>query len=84
MELRRAAGLTQREVSIALDVTESTVRRWEKRGSIPHLPLDKVKLLTELYQCTLDDLVMAFSGSPGSDGGDSAINSSDDEFPLAS
>lgn len=61
MELRKAAGLTQRDVCIALDVTEYTVRRWEKKKQIPHLPIHKVQLLTELYNCTLQDLVDAFT-----------------------
>jgi DNA-binding transcriptional regulator YiaG len=31
MELRQRVGLTQRQVSAALDVSETTVRRWEKK-----------------------------------------------------
>jgi putative transcriptional regulator len=60
MELRQSAGLTQRQVSVALDVAESTIRRWEKKTTMPHLPLDKVKLLTKMYNCTFDQLVDAF------------------------
>ena len=67
MKLRQSVGLTQRDVSIALDVSETTVRRWEKKSNMPHLPINKVKLLTNLYNCTLDDLVEAFSPESSGD-----------------
>jgi DNA-binding XRE family transcriptional regulator len=66
MELRQRVGLTQRQVSVALDVSETTVRRWEKKTTMPHLPLDKVKLLTQMYECTFDELVDAFVLNPQS------------------
>jgi transcriptional regulator with XRE-family HTH domain len=70
MELRQRVGLTQRQVSVALDVSETTVRRWEKKTTMPHLPLDKVKLLTQMYQCTFDELVDAFVLNPQSNLGE--------------
>jgi transcriptional regulator with XRE-family HTH domain len=60
MQLRRNVGLTQEQVAFALGVATSSVRRWEKKGDVPHLPLNKVKLLADLYQCSLDDLVAAY------------------------
>jgi hypothetical protein len=33
---------------------------------MPHLPLDKVKLLTQMYECTFDELVDAFVLNPQS------------------
>jgi transcriptional regulator with XRE-family HTH domain len=58
--LRKRAGLTQRAVSVALDVREGTVGDWERGNAEPRLPLSKVRKLIELYQCTLDELIDAF------------------------
>lgn len=59
-DLRLRAGLTQRAVSVALDVRENTVGDWERGNAEPRLPLSKVRKLIELYQCTLDELIDAF------------------------
>ena len=63
--LRANAGLTLRTVSSKIDVAESTIRNWEKGRNEPQLRLWQVKTLTELYQCSLDDLVLAVSNSMG-------------------
>lgn len=62
MSLRKRAGLTQRQVAQALDIQVQTVGTWEK-GGIPHLPPSKVKKLCEVFNCTLDDLIVAFEES---------------------
>jgi transcriptional regulator with XRE-family HTH domain len=59
-DLRERAGLTQRDVSIALDVRQSTVSDWERGIVEPRLPLSKVRILVALYKCTFDDLVDSF------------------------
>ncbi len=59
MYLRKRAGLTQRKVAQVLDIRPQTVGEWEK-GGIPHLPPSKMKLLCEVYDCTLDELIEAF------------------------
>ena len=61
--LRANAGLTLRAVSSKIDVAESTIRNWEKGRNEPQLRLWQVKMLTELYQCSLDDLLLAVSNS---------------------
>ena len=61
--LRQNAGLTAQSVAQALDVAESTVRNWDKGRSEPKLKLGQVKRLTELYQCSLDDLLEAIANS---------------------
>lgn len=63
--LRNRAGLSQREVAQKLDIRSQTVAGWEK-GGIPHLPPSKMKLLCELYQSTLDDLIEVFENSSNS------------------
>lgn len=63
-------GLTQRQVAQALDIRESTISDWERRVSIPHLPLSKTKRLLELYQCSLEELIEAFEPRPNNVGGE--------------
>jgi transcriptional regulator with XRE-family HTH domain len=60
VKLRQRVGLTQRQVAQALDVRQSTVSDWERGISVPNLPPSKVKLMLEIYQCTLDELIEAF------------------------
>jgi transcriptional regulator with XRE-family HTH domain len=67
VNLRRRIGLTQRQVAQALDVRQSTVSDWERGVSIPNVPLSKVKLMLQIYQCTLDELIEAFEHSRSGD-----------------
>lgn len=60
MKLRERVGLTQRQVSVALDKRQSTISDWERGITSPRLTLKEVKGLLELYNCTLDDLINAF------------------------
>jgi DNA-binding XRE family transcriptional regulator len=59
-ELRERKNLSRRKVSVALDVAESTVVRWETGVVKPHLPLQKVKTMMELFQCDFITLYEAF------------------------
>jgi len=43
-DLRKRAGLTQREISIAMDVTVTTVSQWETGARRPRLYLFSVVL----------------------------------------
>ena len=63
MELRERAGLTQRQVAVALDVREATVSGWERGKSSLKLSPSRMKQLLNLYGCTLDELIEAFDGS---------------------
>lgn len=63
MKLRKRAKLTQRQVAQALDIRQSTVSDWERGLSIPHLPPSKLKLMMEVYRCTIDELIEAFEDS---------------------
>ncbi len=60
VKLRQRIGLTQRQVAQALDIRQSTVSDWERGISIPNLPPSKIKLMLEIYQCSLDELIEAF------------------------
>jgi putative transcriptional regulator len=59
--LRKKAGLTVRAVSIALDVDQTTVTRWEAGISSPTLSLKQVSTLMKLYGCSIDQLDQAFT-----------------------
>lgn len=59
-ELRERKNLTRRNICSALDVSEMTVSRWENGSYKPHLPLAKVKLMLELFDCDFMTLYEAF------------------------
>jgi len=53
-ERRKAAGLGQGQVAEVLDVTQSTVSKWELGWAIPDLPT--VLALADLLNFSVDDL----------------------------
>ena len=59
VNLRKQAGLTQRQVAEALGLTVTTISSWETGVKEPRLDFVQTKKLTELYQCSLDDLAEA-------------------------
>jgi transcriptional regulator with XRE-family HTH domain len=59
-QLRESRKLTLRKVATALDVAESTVSRWEAGSVRPHLPLDKVDIMLDLFDCDFKTLFNAF------------------------
>lgn len=54
-ELRRAKGLTQKELAEALHVSRQAISRWEVGTAVPSL--DNLTYLSRLYGVPLDDLV---------------------------
>lgn len=59
VNLRKQAGLTQKQVAEALGLTVATISYWETGVKEPRLDFVQTKKLTELYQCSLDDLAEA-------------------------
>ena len=55
-ELRKEKGLSQEELAGHLEVTRQTVSKWELGDSTPDL--DKLVLLAELFEISLDELVL--------------------------
>lgn len=55
-ELRQAKGITQREMAIALDVTETTIYNWEK-GINGSTWIERVIKLCEILNCEPKDLL---------------------------
>lgn len=62
--LRRANGLTQRELAEKLNVSDKAVSRWERDESLPDLTL--IPALAEIFSVTSDELLRGerASGAP--------------------
>lgn len=59
LKLRERAGLTQRRMAIALDVTDNTISAWETGRHEPRLTIPQMKLLMEVLNCSFEDLLQA-------------------------
>lgn len=55
-ELRKQKGLSQEELANRLNVTRQTVSKWEVGDSTPDM--DKLAALGELFEISLDELVL--------------------------
>ena len=53
--LRRAAGMTQRDLAEQLNVSDKAVSRWERDESAPDLTL--LPLIADLFGITVDELL---------------------------
>ena len=58
-KLRQQVGLTQQELANAIGVTQKTISIWEKGAVEPKLTFEQTKLLMEVLNCTLDQLIIA-------------------------
>jgi DNA-binding XRE family transcriptional regulator len=58
---RQRVGMTQRELAIALDMTEVTVQNWE-RGRVGAMQIQRVVGLCGLLDCTVEALVTQSEG----------------------
>jgi transcriptional regulator with XRE-family HTH domain len=59
-QLRESRNLTIRKVATAMDVAESTIYRWETGIVKPQLPLEKVQIMLDLFECDWSTLYAAF------------------------
>lgn len=57
---RKRAGLLQREVADALDVSMGTVAMWDTGRNLPRAAL--LPKLAELYHCTIEELLSDDAG----------------------
>lgn len=62
--LRRANGMTQRELAERLNVSDKTVSRWERDEGAPELAL--IPVLAEIFGVTCDELLRGERRSPDS------------------
>lgn len=60
VDLRKRAKLTQRKLAEALDTRQGTISDWERGIAVPHLKPSKLKLMMEVLDCTLDELIEAY------------------------
>lgn len=60
--LRKANGMTQRELAEKLNVSDKTVSRWERDDGVPELAL--VPVLAEIFGVTCDELLRGERRSP--------------------
>lgn len=58
--LRKSLGLTQTQLAQRLGIRQKTVSDWERGVSVPNLPLSKVKLMMQVFNLTLDELIEVF------------------------
>lgn len=63
MNLRKALGLTQREVANALGITDQAVSNWERGVYEPRLTLRQTAALCGLYGKTVQELAEIFGGN---------------------
>lgn len=61
--LRRASGLTQRELAEKLNVSDKAVSRWEREESLPDLSL--IPAIAEIFGVTADELLRGERMKPG-------------------
>jgi len=59
-QLREGKNLKVIDVAYNLGINESTVRNWEHGRSIPKLTFDQVEILMKLYECSIEDLKLAY------------------------
>ena len=59
MKLRENAGMTQRQLAQALNLTVTTISSWENGRHEPRLTFSQTKLLMNVLKCSFDDLVKA-------------------------
>jgi len=58
-ERRLVLELTQRQIAIALGITESTIYNWEQDIHMPRLTPVQMKTLCDLLEMSLDQLAAA-------------------------
>lgn len=71
-ELRKAKGLTQKELAETLHVSRQAISRWEVGTAAPSL--DNLVRLSEIYGVSLDELAHGETDQPVSPKGKSAIS----------
>jgi transcriptional regulator with XRE-family HTH domain len=60
VDLRKQAGLTQKEVAAAIGRREQTISDWERGVKRPRLLFIEAVRLGKLYRVTMEDLARAF------------------------
>lgn len=61
--IRKRAKKTQRQIAVELGTTESVVSKWERGITVPHPALIDIPLYCRAYDCSLEELIEAFSNA---------------------
>ncbi|MCD8021449.1 MAG: helix-turn-helix domain-containing protein, partial [Lachnospiraceae bacterium] len=61
--LRKANGLTQKDLAEKLNVSDKTVSRWERDEGAPDLSL--IPVIAEIFGVTCDELLRGERKTPG-------------------
>lgn len=59
--IRKRANKTQRQIAVELGTTESVVSKWERGVTVPHPSLIDIPKYCQAYDCSLEELIEAFS-----------------------
>jgi transcriptional regulator with XRE-family HTH domain len=84
-DLRERKKLSRVKVAAALDVAEMTVRRWEQGVYRPHVSLEKIQAMLELFDCDFPTLYQAFEQTwqENQHTLDNPIPKTEDNIPVA-
>lgn len=62
--LRKANGMTQKDLAERLNVSDKTVSRWERDDGAPDLSV--IPVIAEIFNITCDELLRASASLPNS------------------
>ena len=79
--LRRAAGMTQRDLAEQLNVSDKAVSRWERDESAPDLTL--LPLIADLFGITVDELLRGQRNTPAPGGAPTGERLAQEHAPAA-
>lgn len=84
-DLRERKKLSRVKVAAALDVAEMTVRRWEQGDYRPHVSLEKIQAMLELFDCDFPTLYQAFEQTwkEKQHTLDNPVSKTEDNVPIA-
>jgi transcriptional regulator with XRE-family HTH domain len=60
VSLRKEKNLTQRDIALALGISEDTVANWERGRSIPKLTIPQIKRLCSVLEKPIEQLPDSF------------------------
>ncbi|MEE1295802.1 MAG: helix-turn-helix transcriptional regulator [Bifidobacterium sp.] len=76
--LRARRNMTQEQLAMLVGVSRQAISKWESAKAYPEM--DKLLILCDLFDVTLDDLVLSDATAPGNTAGGDATDST---FPKA-
>jgi DNA-binding XRE family transcriptional regulator len=59
LALRRRAGLSQKQLSVIIDVKRQTISKWERGSTQPKMSGAKFLVLCQTLNCSIEGLALA-------------------------